>query len=159
MSRSLEKEIANFNKIHSNFNVMKINIAHKNESEYNESNGLLKNNNDDEDNQMYKVNDKKIKYMEDISKYRKEKLQNFYEQGLYIKKITDDILHITKDQDKKFETIDDNVENVVHNAKETYKTLLTTSKEEKSFKDNKCWIMLFVIVAFFFLILVVLNWL
>ena len=95
--------------------------------------------------------------MEDIANYRNAKFQNIYEQTLYVKKVTEDINLLTNSQHKKIEKIEENVDNVFHNAKETLSTLIKTSKEEKIFRDNKCCIIMLISLALFFLILIMLN--
>jgi t-SNARE complex subunit (syntaxin) len=74
-----------------------------------------------------------------------------------VQKITDEINLLTHQQDKKIEKIDDNVEPVLLNAKETFKKLLETSNEDKNFKTNNCCIILIIIFAVFFMILVLIQ--
>lgn len=158
MTKSLEKEIDNFNKNCSSFHAIKMNQTKKTEIDFNENSNLLGGNNDDlEMNQQFKVSEKKIKYMEEIADYRNQKFRHINEQVHYIQKLSVDINEITKDQHKKIERIDDNVESVLHNAKETFKTLLTTSKAEKDFKENKCCIVLLISIALLFLFLLMIH--
>jgi t-SNARE complex subunit (syntaxin) len=156
MCKTLDKEIENFNKNAANFNTVKTNLSRKTEVDYNEGNSLLADN-QDEDSQKYKVSDGQIKYYDDISKYRKGQIENIYSKVLMVQKITDEINLLTHQQDKKIEKIDDNVEPVLLNAKETFKKLLETSNEDKNFKTNNCCIILIIIFAVFFMILVLIQ--
>jgi hypothetical protein len=156
MCKTLDKEIENFNKNASTYNQVKTNLSKKTEVDYNEGNSLLSNA-QEEDAQKYKVSDGQIKYYDDISKYRKGQIENIYSKVLMVQKITDEINLLTHQQDKKIEKIDDNIEPVLLNAKETFKKLLETSAEDKNFKTNNCCIILIVIFAVFFMILILIH--
>jgi t-SNARE complex subunit (syntaxin) len=132
---------------------MKSNQTKVDSIDFSESNNLL--DEGDSEEQQFKVKD--IKYYEDIANYRNAKLENIREQTFYVGKISKDIHLMTQDQHKKVEKLDDNLDNVLHNAKETFNSLLKTSKEERNFRDNKCCVILLISLALFFLILIMLN--
>lgn len=156
INKTLDKEIESYNKNTTNFQTIKANLTKKGEMD-NESNEYLNDPTQDEECQKFKVSNKDIKYMEDISSYRKTKFEQFYSDTLKIKKITDDINYLTHEQDKKIMSIDDNIEPVLINAKDTFKKLLQTSNESKAFKNNNCCIMALIIFAIFFLLMISIN--
>jgi hypothetical protein len=161
INRTVEKEVYNFNKNLSNFQTIKSSLAKKSETEYNEYNEMNERNEllntNDEEFQKFKVSDKQIKYMEDISNYRKDKFENIYSQTLMVQKITNDISKLTHQQDKKIEKIGDDIVPVLINAKETYKKLLETSIRDQKFKSNNCCIIAIIVFAIFFLLLIFIN--
>ncbi len=161
MNKTLEKESDTFNKNHNKFQNLKSSLAKKNEVDYNESNGLLNSNgnneNNDDEYSKYKVSDKQINYMDDIAKYRKDKYSQFYSQTLIVQKITNDINQLTHQQDKKIEQIGDHLEPVLINSKETFKKLLETSNNDKKFKSNNCCIIAIILLAIFLSMMVLIN--
>ena len=114
-------------------------------SEHEDNNSLLQ---DDSDSQDFKVCSTQIKYLNDVADYRNRK---------FVENITKDINMLTKVQSQKLETIDDNIVTVKDNAQASYRTVLKTSNEDKKFKENKCWIMLLISFALFFMLLIFLN--
>jgi len=157
MCKTLDKEIENFNKNTSNFQLIKTNLMKNSaESEFTENNNLLSDRAED-DSQKFKVSDKQIKYYEDIANYRKEKTKTIYSEVLLVNKISNDINLLTHQQDKKIEQIDDNIEPVLLNAKDTFKQLLQASENDKKFKNNNCCIIFIIVMAVLFLFLVLIN--
>jgi t-SNARE complex subunit (syntaxin) len=120
-----------------------------------ESNSLLAEEPTTEEEQHYTA--KEFKYYEDIVNHRNNKLERFREHAFYIGKISKDINSMTQEQHNKIERIDDNLGDVLYNAKETFNSLLKTSKEESNFRNNKCCVILLISLALFFLILIMLN--
>ncbi len=150
--KTLQKEIENFNKINSNYTSLKNN---SNNAELPPEEGEKLIEEDESVNQQYKVGS--IKLIDDIANYRNAKYQNIYQETLYLKKVTNDINIITNQQHSKIEKIDENIDTVLHNSKESHNILLKTAKEEKLFRENKCCIILLISLALFFLLLIMLN--
>jgi len=61
-------------------------------------------------------------------------------------------------QGDKITGVQSHIEDVVYHSKETYKSILTSAKEDKNAKDNKCCIILLVSIAILFLILFLINY-
>jgi methyl-accepting chemotaxis protein len=121
----------------------------------NDSNNLL---NDDLEHGDYKVCSTQIKNLNDIAEYRNKKFKSIYEQSKIVETMTKDLNIITKTHTQKLETIDDNIDNLKHNAQQTFRTVLKTSEEDKKFKENKCCVMLLIAFALFFMLLIFLNY-
>ncbi len=156
MCKTVDKEVESFNQNASNFHTLKLNMVKKIDSDFCEANNSL--DNEEEETLKYKVSEKQIKHHEHIAKQRKEQYESLYSKCLMVQKITNDINFLTHSQDKKIEKIDDNVEPVLLNAKDTFKKLLETSTEEKNFKNNNCCLLLIVILSVFLLLLIFLNY-
>jgi len=157
ISKTFTKESENFQKNFSNFKAIRMNVVKKTEIEDDgDSDRLL--NDGKLDQQRFKVDDGQIKYLHDVSEFRKNKMENIYTKTLYVKKITDDINHITKKQEVQIEKIADNFDPVVHNAKDTFVNLLQASSEDKNFKTNNCYITMIISLGLFFMMLVMINW-
>jgi len=156
MNKTIDKEVENFHKNLTTFQNIKTSLSKTNEKEFTETNELI-NDKNDEDLQKFKVSDKQIKYMEDISNYRKNKYEHFYTQTLMVQKITNDINQLTHHQDKKIEQIGDNIVPILTNSKETFKKLLETSNNDQKFKSNNCWIIAIIVFGLFFLLLITIN--
>jgi hypothetical protein len=156
ITKTFNREFENFQKNFSNFKSIRMSMIKKTEIEEDaDSDRLL---NEIGDQKRFKVDDGQIKYLHDVSEFRKNKMENIYTKTLYVKKITDDINHITKKQEVQIEKIADNVEPVVYNAKDTFVSLLQASAEDKNFKSNNCFITMIISFGLFFLLLVMINW-
>jgi hypothetical protein len=152
LTKLLQKEIDNCNKINSNYISLKSN---SNTTEHLPEEGEKFIDEDESLNQQYKAGS--IKLIDDIANYRNAKYQNIYQETLYLKKVTNDLNLITNQQHEKIEKIDENIDTVLHNAKESHNILIKTAKEEKIFRENKCCIILLISLALFLLILLMLN--
>jgi len=156
--KNLFKEKDLHTKLHSKFEEIKSFYSKYNDNPIeNESKNLLNNEDHDNERQDFKVKDDQIKYYQDIAKYRSDKMKYINEQAYYIKKLSDDARTLTVAADVKIDSLADNVEQTVHNQKETYKMLLQNSKEEKSFKDNKCCVIFLISLALLFLMMILIN--
>lgn len=154
MLKSLEKESISFESLNNKFINFKNFQAKKAPFEPSDSQNLL---HDDLEHGEYKVCTTQIKNLNDIADYRNKKFKHIYEQTKLVESITKDLNILTKSQHQKLETIDDNIDNVKHNAQQSYRTVLKTSEEDKKFKENKCCVMLLIAFAMFFMLLIFLN--
>jgi len=155
MLKSLEKESIIFENFKNKF--MNFKVSFNNNSDYNsnDNQNLL---HDDLEQGDYKVCSTQIKNLNDVADYRNKKFKNIYEQTKIVETMTKDLNLITKTQHQKLETIDDNIDNLKHNAQQSYRVVIKTSEEDKKFKENKCCIMLLIAFALFFMLLIFLNY-
>ena len=155
MLKSLEKEAITFENLSNKFLNFKNSQIKNLEFNSNDNQNLL---HDDLEHGDYKVCSTQIKNLNDVAEYRNKKFKNIYEQTKIVETMTKDLNMITKVQHQKLETIDDNIDNLKHNAQQSYRTVLKTSQEDKKFKENKCCIMLLIAFALFFMLLLFLNY-
>jgi hypothetical protein len=171
MLKNLEKELFNIESIKNKFNSFKNNInndinnRNKGKINNNYDNSSLLNDNDyDYDNEYdynysheFKVSDKQIKNLSDVADYRNKKLKHIYEQTKIVENISKDINNLTRIHSQKLESLDDNIIIVKDNSEKSYKTVLKVSKEDTNFKQNKCWILLFVLILILLFLLICLK--
>lgn len=155
MLKSLEKEAITLESIKNKFLNYK-NLQNKTPDYSNDSSNLL--HDDLENGDSYKVCTTQIKNLNDVAEYRNKKFKNIFEQTKLVETMTKDLNIITKSQQQKLETIDDNIDNLKLNAQQSYRTVLKTSEEDKKFKENKCCVMLLIAFALFFMLLIFLNY-
>ena len=151
--KNSEKESITLENIKNKFITFK-NNQKNNSNEQDDNTSLLSEGNESLE---FKVSSTQIKDLNDVADYRNRKFKHIYEQTKMVENITKDINLLTNVQSQKLETIDDNIVTVKDNAQKSYKTVLKTSEEDKKFKENKCWIMLFISFALFFALLIFLN--
>ncbi len=157
ITKTFQREFEIFQKNGSNFKSIKSTLIKKTEIEDDSDNDRLLNDTT-RDQQRFKVDEGQIKYLHNVAEFRKNKMENIYTNTLYVKKITDDINQITKKQERQIEKIADNVEPIVHNAKDTFVSLLQASTEDKNFKVNNCYITMIISLGLFFFLLILINW-
>ena len=151
MLKSTEKESINLENLNNKFNNFKSLQVTKTENDINDNNNLL---NDDMEHDDYKVCTKQIKNLEDVADYRNKKFKHIYEQTKLVENITKDLNYLTRSQHQKLETIDDNIDNMKHDAQKSYRIVLKTSEEDKKYKENKCCIMLLISFSLIFMLLI-----
>lgn len=93
-----------------------------------------------------KVNIKDIKFVEDISKQRNEKLKYINEQVYYVDKLSSDAFLLTKSADAKVQNLLNNVDNTLVAQKEAQDIVIKTSKIQDKQKNKKC--ILLIIIMF-----------
>ena len=155
MLKQLEKEAITLEGIKNKFINFKNSQSKSTDYNSNDNQNLLQ---DDLEQGDYKVCSTQIKNLNDVAEYRNKKFKNIYEQTKIVETMTKDLNLMTRSHTQKLETIDDNIDNLKHNAQVTYRTVLKTSEEDKKFKENKCCIMLLISFALFFMLLIFLNY-
>ncbi len=155
MLKSFEKESITLESIKNKFIDFK-NLQSKSYDYSNDNQNLL--HDDLENGDCYKVCSTQIKNLNDVAEYRNKKFKNIYDQTKIVETMTKDLNIISKTQQQKLETIDDNIDNLKHNAQQSYRTVLKTSFEDKKFKENKCCVMLLIAFALFFMLIIFLNY-
>lgn len=153
MLKNLEKESHFFESLKNKFFSFK-NNQKKSYVEDTDNSCLLS---DDLESQEFKVCTTQIKSLSDVADFRNKKFKQIYEQTKIVENISNDINSLTKVQSQKLETIDDNIFSVKDNAIASFDIVLKTSKEDKNFKNNKCFILLLISVAMLLMLLIFLN--
>jgi hypothetical protein len=176
MLKNLEKESFNIESMKNRFNSFKNSIdinksnIRKNNNDYNKYNynndnsSLLNDNdyneneyNDYNDSQEFKVSDKQIKNLSDVADYRNKKFKHIYEQTKIVENISKDINSLTRVHSQKLESLEDNIITIKDDSEESYKTVLKVSKEDRNFKQNKCWILFLVLILIVLFLLIFFN--
>ena len=102
----------------------------------------------------YKVKASDIKFFHDISEMRNEKIKYIKEQITYVDKLSSDAFTLTKNSDEKINTIFNNIDHTVHVQKESHEVIKKTVFEHEKQKDNKCCILIILMISIIGLILV-----
>lgn len=102
----------------------------------------------------YKVKASDIKFFHDISEMRKEKIKYIKEQITYVDKLSSDAFTLTKNSDEKINTIINNIDHTVQVQKESHEIIKKTVFEHDKQKDNKCCILIILMISIIGLILV-----
>lgn len=162
MIQRFNKESDEFKRISNRFetfkNELKAQQAAQKAEPGEESGRLIASQDDDqEQEQQYKVSNSKIQHMADMAAYKNEKTQQIYQNTLYLQKISKDINEITVRADTKVESLIDNIDKTKHNSEETIKTLINIYKDQKDFLDNKCCIGFLISLALLALLVVISN--
>jgi t-SNARE complex subunit (syntaxin) len=144
-----KKNIAKFEQI---FNQI------KRDEDVDDENELLSGNNRNDDegeviDQQYKSH--QIKYYHDLTAKKTEESKTIFTKARAILDIQEKISSIIVGQGKKLDTLADNVEKTCENTKGILDTMLETSKEEKNFRNNKCWVLFLLIIAFILLVTII----
>eukprot|EP00340_Litonotus_pictus_P000835 CAMPEP_0170528344 /NCGR_PEP_ID=MMETSP0209-20121228/13849_1 /TAXON_ID=665100 ORGANISM="Litonotus pictus, Strain P1" /NCGR_SAMPLE_ID=MMETSP0209 /ASSEMBLY_ACC=CAM_ASM_000301 /LENGTH=224 /DNA_ID=CAMNT_0010819499 /DNA_START=56 /DNA_END=726 /DNA_ORIENTATION=- len=111
-----------------------------------ENSGLL------QDVEQYKVNTKDIKFMQDISKFREDKMKDINEKIYLVDKCSKDMQFLTEKGNKQIDNIIDNVTSTLEHQNEAHEVLVKTNKEEQDYKENKCCVILLIVVSIVFLL-------